>query len=113
MMPMTTKTVGMGLGLPPTDNTAARAASTGGAGGGGVDGNCEMRPGGMLVQVRGNSDQNLPPPPTIRVRVKYRSVYHEINISSQATFGNFHFSFFLYKFLDIVTRSFIYFLFNI
>lgn len=49
----------------------------------------EMRPGGMLVQKRNpDSDHNcLPPPPTIRVRVKYGSIYHEINISSQATFG--------------------------
>lgn len=48
----------------------------------------ELRPGGMLVQKRNpDSDQNRVPPPTIRVRVKYGSVYHEINISSQATFG--------------------------
>ncbi|XP_019149772.1 PREDICTED: BAG family molecular chaperone regulator 1-like [Ipomoea nil] len=47
----------------------------------------EMRPGGMLVQKRDPDSDNLPPPPTIRVRVKYGSVYHEINISSQATFG--------------------------
>lgn len=49
----------------------------------------EMRPGGMLVQRRtADSDRNsVPPPPTIRVRVKYGSTYHEVNISSQATFG--------------------------
>ncbi|MED6143406.1 hypothetical protein PIB30_005982 [Stylosanthes scabra] len=49
----------------------------------------EMRPGGMLVQRRtADSDRNsVPPPPTIRVRVKYGSTYHELNISSQATFG--------------------------
>lgn len=49
----------------------------------------EMRPGGMLVQKRDpDSDHNrVPPPPTIRVRVKHGSVYHEINISSQASFG--------------------------
>ncbi|XP_019413782.1 PREDICTED: BAG family molecular chaperone regulator 1-like isoform X2 [Lupinus angustifolius] len=49
----------------------------------------EMRPGGMLVQSRtGDSDRNsLPPPPTIRVKVKYGSIYHEVNINSQATFG--------------------------
>lgn len=84
MMAMKTKTMGMGLGLPPTENTAAAA---GGGGARDVDGNWEMRPGGMLVQKRTNSDQNLPPPPTIRVRVKYGAVYHELNISSQATFG--------------------------
>ncbi|CAL0328637.1 unnamed protein product [Lupinus luteus] len=49
----------------------------------------EMRPGGMLVQSRtGDSDRNsVPPPPTIRVKVKYGSIYHELNINSQATFG--------------------------
>ncbi|KAJ1402514.1 Ubiquitin-like domain superfamily [Sesbania bispinosa] len=48
----------------------------------------EMRPGGMLVQRRtADSDRNSVPPPTIRVRVKYGSTYHEVNISSQATFG--------------------------
>lgn len=48
----------------------------------------EMRPGGMLVQRRTvDSDPNPVPPPTIRVRVKYGSTYHEVNIGSQATFG--------------------------
>lgn len=47
----------------------------------------EMRPGGMLVQKRTDSDQNSAPPPTIRVRVKHGSVYHEIHISAQASFG--------------------------
>ncbi|CAA0809486.1 BAG family molecular chaperone regulator 3 [Striga hermonthica] len=47
----------------------------------------ELRPGGMLVQTRTDTDQNRAPPPTIRVRVKYGSIYHEIRISSQATFG--------------------------
>ncbi|XP_027366030.1 BAG family molecular chaperone regulator 1-like [Abrus precatorius] len=48
----------------------------------------EMRPGGMLVQRRtAESERNSVPPPTIRVRVKYGSTYHEVNISSQATFG--------------------------
>ncbi|CAL1371433.1 unnamed protein product [Linum trigynum] len=48
----------------------------------------EMRPGGMLVQKRNpDSDHRSIPPPTIRVRVKYGSTYHEINISSQASFG--------------------------
>ncbi|KAK4766585.1 hypothetical protein SAY87_008227 [Trapa incisa] len=50
----------------------------------------EMRPGGMLVQKRNpDSDRNAaPPPPTIRVRVKHGSIYHEISISSTATFGD-------------------------
>ncbi|KAK7364291.1 hypothetical protein VNO80_12835 [Phaseolus coccineus] len=48
----------------------------------------EMRPGGMLVQMRtADSDRNPVLVPTIRVRVKYGSIYHEVNISSQATFG--------------------------
>ncbi|KAL4592865.1 hypothetical protein LXL04_005872 [Taraxacum kok-saghyz] len=48
----------------------------------------ELRPCGMLVQKR-NSDvtqsQNIVP--TIKVKVKYCSSYHEVNIRSQATFG--------------------------
>ncbi|KAI8540339.1 hypothetical protein RHMOL_Rhmol09G0255400 [Rhododendron molle] len=55
--------------------------------GGGGEGEWELRPGGMLVQKRTDSDQNRVPPPTIRVRVKYGSNYHEVNISSQSTFG--------------------------
>ncbi|KAF5765801.1 putative Ubiquitin-like domain, BAG domain, Ubiquitin-like domain superfamily [Helianthus annuus] len=48
----------------------------------------EVRPGGMLVQKRDpDGETNRVPPPTIRVRVKYGSVYHEININSTATFG--------------------------
>nr|XP_043611451.1 BAG family molecular chaperone regulator 1-like [Erigeron canadensis] len=48
----------------------------------------EVRPGGMLVQKR-DPDEELTriPPPTIRVRVKYGSIYHEIIISATATFG--------------------------
>ena len=51
----------------------------------------EVRPGGMLVQKR--SPESEPPPggapvPTIRVKVKYNGVYHEIYINSQASFGN-------------------------
>ncbi|KAK4363374.1 hypothetical protein RND71_018615 [Anisodus tanguticus] len=47
----------------------------------------EVRPGGMLVQKRNPDSENRPPPPPIRVRVKYGSIYHEINVSPQATFG--------------------------
>ncbi|CAH1438960.1 unnamed protein product [Lactuca virosa] len=54
----------------------------------GVDNEWEVRPGGMLVQKRDpNEEQTRIPPPTIRVRVKYGSIYHEIRINSQATFG--------------------------
>uniref|UniRef100_A0A0D9XAG9 Ubiquitin-like domain-containing protein n=1 Tax=Leersia perrieri TaxID=77586 RepID=A0A0D9XAG9_9ORYZ len=50
----------------------------------------EVRPGGMLVQKR--SPDSDPPPggapvPTIRVKVKFAGVYHEIYINSQASFG--------------------------
>ncbi|XP_047321694.1 BAG family molecular chaperone regulator 2 [Impatiens glandulifera] len=51
------------------------------------EGAWEMRPGGMLVQTRIDSEKDRVAPPTIRVRVKYGSVYHQVNISSQATFG--------------------------
>ncbi|KAL8049724.1 hypothetical protein ABFX02_06G037900 [Erythranthe guttata] len=56
--------------------------------GGGGEKEWELRPGGMLVQKRTDAEQNpAAPPPNIRVRVKYGSIYHEIHISSQATFG--------------------------
>ncbi|CAA0832207.1 BAG family molecular chaperone regulator 3 [Striga hermonthica] len=54
---------------------------------GGLEKEWELRPGGMLVQTRTDLNENLVPVPTIRVRVKYGSVYHEMRISSQATFG--------------------------
>ncbi|XP_072976249.1 BAG family molecular chaperone regulator 3-like [Typha angustifolia] len=48
----------------------------------------EVRPGGMLVQKRNpDSEAAAVPVPTIRVKVKYAGVYHEIYISSQASFG--------------------------
>ncbi|OIT35005.1 hypothetical protein A4A49_59234, partial [Nicotiana attenuata] len=47
----------------------------------------EMRPGGMLVQQRSSdSYQSSVTVPTIKIKVKYGSSYHEIKISSQATF---------------------------
>ncbi|KAH9623280.1 hypothetical protein KSS87_021064 [Heliosperma pusillum] len=49
--------------------------------------NWEKRPSGMLVQKRIDADQPIKLPPTIRVRVKYGLIYHEIHINSQATFG--------------------------
>ncbi|KAF0924325.1 hypothetical protein E2562_010020 [Oryza meyeriana var. granulata] len=49
----------------------------------------EVRPGGMLVQKRSpDSDAPAAPVPTIRVKVKFNGVYHEIYINSQASFGN-------------------------
>ncbi|XP_074582846.1 BAG family molecular chaperone regulator 1-like [Curcuma longa] len=53
------------------------------------DAELEVTPGGMVVQKR---DPDAAPPaaavPTIRLKVKHGSVYHEIYISSQATFGD-------------------------
>ncbi|GAB2222055.1 hypothetical protein Drorol1_Dr00013253 [Drosera rotundifolia] len=64
------------------------AAGGGGVGGEEVSTDWEVRPGGLLVQKRSDSDVNsAPPAPTIKVRVKYGASYHEINISCQATFG--------------------------
>ncbi|KAK4431531.1 BAG family molecular chaperone regulator 1 [Sesamum alatum] len=77
--------------LPPQTNGGDLGGGGGGDGGGGRgaggEKEWELRPGGMLVQKRVDADQNRVPPPTIRVRVKYGSIYHEIRISSQATFG--------------------------
>ncbi|CAH2070279.1 unnamed protein product [Thlaspi arvense] len=75
--------------LPAAAINGGRASGGGGGGreSGGHD--WEMRPGGMLVQKR-NPDSDpvgAPPPPMIRVRIKYGSVYHEISISPQASFG--------------------------
>lgn len=48
----------------------------------------EVRPGGMLVQKRSpDSDAPAAPVPTIRIKVKFNGVYHEIYINSQASFG--------------------------
>ncbi|KAH0456543.1 hypothetical protein IEQ34_014450 [Dendrobium chrysotoxum] len=47
----------------------------------------EVRPCGMLVQKRSSEDSAVAAPvPTFRLRVKHGSIYHEIYISSQATF---------------------------
>lgn len=46
----------------------------------------ELRPGGMLVQKR-NSDVNNNFSSIIKVKVKYGSSYHQIHISSHASFG--------------------------
>lgn len=47
----------------------------------------EIRPGGMLVQKR-DMNQGTVSISTIKVRVKYGSLCHEIQISSQASFGD-------------------------
>lgn len=85
MMRMKNKT-SSGVEVPFSSmNGSSGAAESGPAG------EWEVRPGGMLVQKRNpDSDRNVAPPPTIRVRVKHGSVYHEISISAQASFGEFH-----------------------
>ncbi|XP_062120515.1 BAG family molecular chaperone regulator 3 [Humulus lupulus] len=83
MMKMKNKTPGPGLSQMNVGSAAAGA----GAEPESTPSEWELRPGGMLVQKRSDSDQTTAPPPTIRVRVKYGSTYHEIYINSQATFG--------------------------
>ncbi|KAL2321667.1 hypothetical protein Fmac_026046 [Flemingia macrophylla] len=46
----------------------------------------ELRPGGMVVQKR-DANQNSTSKSTIKVNVKYGSSYHQIHISSHASFG--------------------------
>ncbi|XP_038891761.1 BAG family molecular chaperone regulator 1-like [Benincasa hispida] len=46
----------------------------------------EIRPGGMLVQMR-DLNSNNPSFPTIKVKVKFGSSYHHIQINSHASFG--------------------------
>lgn len=46
----------------------------------------EVRPCGMYVQNR--SKDTKPCVPNIKVRVKYGSYFHEVTLSSQASFGN-------------------------
>lgn len=72
---------------------------------GGIDGvdmnveEWEIRPGGMLVQRRNSeSNQTSLQVPTIKVRVKYGSTYHEVCINSIASFGNDKFLNFLVSF---------------
>lgn len=53
-------------------------------------GELEIRPGGMFVQMRNSESSNRSSVsvPTIKVRVKFGSTYHEVLISPQASFGN-------------------------
>ncbi|XP_044468052.1 BAG family molecular chaperone regulator 1 [Mangifera indica] len=81
MMRMKTKTTGLSPSPMMNGSSAGGAPEP-------LAHDWELRPGGMLVQKRNpDSDRTSAPPPTIRVRVKYGSVYHEMHISSQATFG--------------------------
>ncbi|GER48906.1 BCL-2-associated athanogene 3 [Striga asiatica] len=47
----------------------------------------EMRPGGMLVQKRGEASANDSPPPNLRLRVAHGAVRYQISASSLSTFG--------------------------
>ncbi|EEF51442.1 BAG family molecular chaperone regulator 1 [Ricinus communis] len=86
MMRMNTKPTG--LSHMNGGSTAGVGVGVGGGRGGESGSEWELRPGGMLVQKRTpDSDRSSISPPTIRVRVKYGSTYHELSISSQATFG--------------------------
>ncbi|KAJ4956202.1 hypothetical protein NE237_012985 [Protea cynaroides] len=66
--------------------SAVNGNSPGGEGGSNVL-DWELRPGGMLVQKRNPDSEKASFAPTIRVKVKFGSSYHEIYINSQATFG--------------------------
>jgi hypothetical protein len=48
----------------------------------------ELRPGGMIVQKR-NSDVSKNSSSIIKIKVKHGSSYHQIHISSHASFGTF------------------------
>ncbi|XP_022734871.1 BAG family molecular chaperone regulator 1-like isoform X2 [Durio zibethinus] len=79
---MRLNTIATGLSPVPNGDSAF------GGGGEPAANDWELTPGGMLVQKRDpNFDRISIPPPNIRVRVKYGSIYHEISINSQATFG--------------------------
>lgn len=82
-----------------TELTSMDRSSVAGAGG---ENEWEVRPGGMLVQKRDpDAEIDRIPPPTIRVRVKYGSIYHEININSQATFGKQPTPYIVYIYLNV------------
>ncbi|XP_050377313.1 BAG family molecular chaperone regulator 1-like [Argentina anserina] len=71
-------------------NTIYSPASKGSVDGRGIPNlaDLEIRPCGMLVQKRnGETNPTSVSIPIIRVRVKYGSMYHEIGISSHASFG--------------------------
>lgn len=46
----------------------------------------EMRPGGMLVQKRG--EKSDVPAPNLRLRIAFGAMRYEISAASQSTFGN-------------------------
>ena len=47
----------------------------------------EMRPGGMLVQKRG--EKSDVPAPNLRLRIAFGALRYEISAASQSTFGNY------------------------
>lgn len=46
---------------------------------------CELRPGGMLVQKR--SEKTDVPAPYLRLRIAFGALRYEISVNSRATFG--------------------------
>lgn len=46
---------------------------------------CELRPGGMLVQKR--SEKTDVPPANLRLRIAFGALRKEISVNSRATFG--------------------------
>jgi hypothetical protein len=61
----------------------------------------ELRPGGMIVQKR-NSDVSKNSSSIIKIKVKHGSSYHQIHISSHASFGTFIFYFFALNILILI-----------
>ncbi|KAK9936870.1 hypothetical protein M0R45_013692 [Rubus argutus] len=47
----------------------------------------EMRPGGMLVQKRGDKSSDVVPAPNLRLRIAFGALRYEISASAQSTFG--------------------------
>lgn len=49
----------------------------------------EMRPGGMLVQKRGDKSFDVVPAPNLRLRIAFGALRYEISASAQSTFGTY------------------------
>ncbi|KAK1436205.1 hypothetical protein QVD17_01983 [Tagetes erecta] len=80
------------LGVKSRNVGTVGVAAKGGASTSGGMTAWELRPCGMLVQKRNSDHVNYQNNqsvvvPTIKVKVKYASTYHEVTIKSQATFG--------------------------
>ncbi|XP_031130264.1 BAG family molecular chaperone regulator 2-like [Ipomoea triloba] len=67
-----------GVGETKTSSSAARIAE---------EVKWEMRPGGMLVQKRGDNSDDAVSPPKLQIRVAYGAARYDLSVNSQATFG--------------------------